>query len=146
MKDRASQSLLKRVLSPVSVADNTAQVGQIIDRQGFMSLTYLLAIGTVVDSDATFAVLLEESDVADMSGANTVADVDMISQTPGVAPLVAAGFRFDGDDQVRKLGYVGNKRYTRLTITPANNAGAALLSATALLGVPDRSPVEQVAA
>ena len=40
-------------------------------------------------------------------------------QAEQAVPEAAAGFQFDSDNQVRKLGYVGNKRYTRLTITPA---------------------------
>ncbi len=40
-----------------------------------------------------------------------------------------ASFQFDGDNTVKTLGYIGNKRYTRLTITPAANASAASFSA-----------------
>ena len=128
MKDLASNIDVKRVISPVSVADNTAQVGQIIDRRGFDSVTFLIATGSVADADTTFTVLLEESDDSGMSGGNAVADADLI----GTEAL--AGFQFDDDNECRKLGYIGSKRYTRLTITPANNASAALLAATALLG------------
>ncbi|TDR94199.1 hypothetical protein [Enterovirga rhinocerotis] len=145
MRDAISDMLVKRVLSPVSVADNTALVGQVIDRQGFDSLAYLIATGAIADADATFSVLLEESDAANMAGATAVPDIDMNSQDPALAPEAAAGFTFASDDQVRKLGYVGNKRYTRLTITPASNASAALVSAIAVLGRPDRAPVEQPA-
>lgn len=145
MKDMFSNVLLKRVISPGSVSDNTAQVGQIIDRQGFNSLTYLIGIGSVADADATFAVLLEEGDVSDLSDGAAVADADMISQTSGTAPEDAAGFQFDDDNEVRKLGYRGNKRYTRLTITPTGNASAAALTAMALLGDPNLSPVTQSA-
>jgi hypothetical protein len=70
----------------------------------------------------------------------------MISQTAGAAPETAAGFQFDDDNEVRKLGYVGNKRYTRLTITPAANASATLIAAVAVLGNPDSAPVTQAAA
>ncbi|RAI43978.1 hypothetical protein [Rhodoplanes roseus] len=146
MRDHAHNILAKRVLSPASVSDNTAQVGQIIDRLGFESLTYIISTGSIADADATFAVLLEESDTANMAGAVAVADADMISQTAGTAPETAAGFLFDADDQVRKLGYIGNKRYTRLTITPTGNASAALLSSVAILARPENSPVTQVAA
>jgi hypothetical protein len=145
MRDMANSFLVKRVLSPVSVADNTAQVGQIVDRLGFEALTYIINTGSIADADATFAVLLEESDAADMSGAAAVADADMISQDVAALPEAAAGFRFDDDNEVRKLGYVGNKRYTRLTITPSANTGAALLSACAVLGRPGTKPVVQVA-
>ncbi len=42
MRDQAHDLQIKRVLSPVSVADNTAQVGQIIDRLGYDALTYVI--------------------------------------------------------------------------------------------------------
>ena len=69
----------------------------------------------------------------------------MISQTTGTAPETAAAFAFDSDNQVRKLGYIGFKRYTRLTITPAANASAALFSALCILGDPNSAPVTQAA-
>lgn len=134
MRDLFTNVTPRRCISPVSVADNTAQVGQIIDRAGFESLTYLIALGSIADADATFAVLLEESDDSGMSGATAVADADLL----GTEAL--AGFQFDSDNLTRKLGYVGAKRYTRLTITPSANASAALISAVALLGFPMVKP------
>ncbi len=122
-----------RAIAPVSVADNTAQVSQVIDRQGYDSLTYLIAAGSVADADATFTVLLEESD-ASGSGFTAVSDDDLIGTE------VLAGFQFDDDNEPRKLGYRGAKRYTRLTITPANNASAALLTVIAVLGHPALAP------
>ena len=117
---------VKRVISPVSVADNTAQVGQVIDGQGFGSVTYLIATGSIADVDATFTVLLEECDT---SGGVYTAVADAL-----------AGFQFDDDNECRKLGYIGIKRYTRLTITPAANASAAVLAAVAVLGSPSVAP------
>jgi hypothetical protein len=144
MRDLANNILVKRVLSCARVTDNTAQVGQVIDLQGYNSLTYTINVGTVADADATFTVLLEESDVSN-TDFTAVADADMISQTPGTAPETAASFRFDDDNEVRKLGYIGNKRYTRLTITPANNSGNADFGAEAILGNPAVAPVTQTA-
>ena len=134
MKDLLNLIHVKRVISPVSVSDNTAQVGQIIDRKGFDGLTYLIATGSIADADATFTVLLEEGDAANLSDAAAVADADLI----GTEAL--AGFQFDDDNECRKLGYKGTKRYTRLTITPANNASAALLSSIAVLSGPQSAP------
>lgn len=134
MRDMMNHVQPKRCISPVSVSDNTAQVGQIIDRQGYESLTYLIATGSLADADATFTVLLEESDAANMAGAAAVADADQI----GTEAL--ASFVFSDDDKVFKLGYKGNKRYTRLTATPASNASAAVLCAIALLGNPASTP------
>jgi len=134
MKDLMNNVHVARVLSPVSVADTTAQVGQIIDKKGFESLTYLIATGSIADADATFTVLLEEGDAADLSDAAAVADADLL----GTEALAA--FQFDDDNECRKLGYVGSKRYLRLTITPANNTSAALLAAVAVLGHPSLAP------
>lgn len=134
MKDMHNCCAPKRVISPVSVADNTAQVGQIIDRQGFNSLEYIILTGSLADADATFTALLEEGDAANLSDAAAVADADLL----GTEAL--ASFVFSDDDKVFKLGYKGNKRYTRLTITPAANASAALIAAVAVLGHPDIAP------
>jgi hypothetical protein len=126
---------IKRVISPVSVADTTAQVGQVIDHQMYKDAMYVIATGSIADADATFTVLLEESDESG-SGFAAVADADLI----GTEAL--AGFQFDDDNECRKLGYKGIKRYTRLTITPVNNASAALLSAVCVLGKPAFAPTE----
>lgn len=134
MKDLMNQIDVKRVISPVSVADTTAQVGQIIDRKGFDGLTYLIATGSIADADATFTVLLEEGDAANLSDAAAVADADLI----GTEAL--AGFQFDDDNECRKLGYKGAKRYTRMTITPVANASAAVISVVAVLSSPQLSP------
>lgn len=134
MEDLHNNIHIKRAISPVSVADNTAQVGQIIDRQGFNSLEYAIATGSLADADATFTVLLEEGDAANLSDAAAVADADLL----GTEAL--ASFTFADDDKVFKLGYKGNKRYTRLTITPAANASAGLFAAVAILGEPDLAP------
>lgn len=142
MRDMTNNIQVKRVISPTRVTDNTAQVGQVIDRQGYRAVMYTINIGTLADADATFTVLLEEADAS--GGAYTaVADADMISQTSGTAPETAASFQFDDDNEVRKLGYIGNKRFTRLTITPANNSGNADISAAALLLEPANAPVSQ---
>lgn len=146
MKDLTNNIQVKRCISPASVSDNTAQVGQVIDRLGYESVTYLILTGSIADADTTFTVLLEECDTS--GGSYTaVADADMISQLAGTAPETAAAFQFDDDNEVRKLGYVGNKRYTKLTVTPANNASAAVLAAVAVLGNPTLvQPVVQDAA
>lgn len=137
--DLASNITPKRVISPVSVADNTAQVGTVVDSQGFGSVTYVIATGSIADADATFTVLLEESD-ASGSGFTAVADDDLIGTE------VLAAFQFDDDNECRKLGYRGVKRYTRLTITPVNNASAALISAVAILASPQVAPTSAVPA
>lgn len=124
----------KRAISPVSVADNTAQVSQIIDRVGYGSLEFVIATGALTDADATFTVLVQHGNQSNLSDAADVPDEELL----GTEAL--AGFAFSDDDKVRKIGYRGIKRYVRLTVTPVNNASGALLSAVAVLGSPALVP------
>lgn len=134
MRDLAHNLAVRAVIAPAVTSDNTAAVGAVIDKLGFESLMYVIATGTLADADATFAVLLEESD-ASGSGFGAVADADLIGTE------AEAGFTFANDGVVRKLGYVGNKRYTRLTLTPSGNSGSAPLAAVAVLGNAASRPV-----
>ena len=47
MKDLANVITPKRVLSPVSTDADTALVGEIIDKKGFESVTYVIATGSI---------------------------------------------------------------------------------------------------
>lgn len=134
MRDLHNKINVKRAISPVSVADNTAQVGQWIDRAGYEGLEFVIATGSIADADATFTVLVEDADASNQSDAAAVTDANLIGTE------LLAGFQFDDDNEARKIGYQGLKRYVRLTITPASNASAAVLCAVALLFWPLSGP------
>jgi hypothetical protein len=138
MRDQAHNLTLRPVIAPAANSNlgTTPLVGSIIDRLGYQSVTYGIITGTLSDVDATYTVLLEESDAANMDSANAVADADLIGTES------AAGFTHANDGVARKLGYIGNKRYTRLTITPAAaDSGNSPIAAIAILGGPDVRPV-----
>ncbi len=125
---------VKRAISPYDHATgDTAVVSEIIDMQGNSSLTFVIATGSLADADATFAVLVEESDDSGMSGKVAVADADLL----GTEAL--ASFIFSDDNKCFKIGYKGVKRYVTLTITPTGNTGAALLAVIAIV-VPRLQP------
>lgn len=136
MRDQMNELHFVMALAPVAtaLAADTAQVCAIIDRQGYQSLTYLIQTGTLADANATFAVTMEHGDDSGLSDTAAVASTDL------VGTLALASFQFDDDSEPRKIGYVGAKRYTRLTITPTGNSGAAPMSVTAVLGNPSKSP------
>jgi len=116
-----SQLSFLRGLSPVTITDNTPQVTQIIDMQNLLSLTFVIATGTVADADVTTTVLFEHGDVSNLSDAAAVPDAELLPL--GTGQEAAAAFIFSDDDVVRTIGYAGTKRYARLTVTPANNSG-----------------------
>jgi hypothetical protein len=140
MRDSLNSLAFRPALGPVVANDNTALVGSVVDRLGFDSLTFAILTGTLADADATFAVLVEHGDAANLSDAVPVVDAELISQTPGTAPEAAASFTFADDGVTKKIGYLGSKRYTRLTITPTGNAGNAPLAAVAVLANPALRP------
>lgn len=134
MRDLHNNILQKRAISPVVATDNTALVSQIIDRQGYDSLEFIIATGTLADADATFTVLVEDGDNSALSDKAAVADGFLLGTE------VLASFTYANDDATFRIGYIGPKRYVRLTITPANNTGNAALSAVAILGNPKLAP------
>lgn len=110
----------------VTITDNTAQVCT-ADRAGFEAIEFLVALGTVADVDATLTVLVEDSD--DNSAWAAVADDFLLG-------VEAMGLDFADDLTVGKIGYVGGKRYVRVTVTPANNTGSLPIALVALGGFP----------
>ncbi|WP_296741428.1 hypothetical protein [Mesorhizobium sp.] len=130
MRDYMNTLHVVRAISPQAArTDNTAIVSQIIDRTGFDGLVFALNIGANTDTNATFAVLVEDGDAANLSDAAAVAD-DKLTGSEALAGFTAA----DDDNKVRKIGYVGSKRYVRLTITPTgNDSGNIFVTALALL-------------
>jgi hypothetical protein len=142
MKGIHYETQLKRAISPVNAGSgDTAIVSEIIDRQGYEALEFLIATGSLADANATFAVLVEDGDDSDL-----VDDGAAVSDTYLLGTEAVAAFTFGDDNEVRKIGYIGNKRYVRLTITPTGNTGDVYVAAMALLANPAGSPVTQASA
>ena len=125
---------LTAVAPGAAITDNTAFVSGWIDRKNFESLTFLLVTGTNADADVTHTVLIEDADASDKSDSAAVADANLLGTE------VLAAYTFADDGETRKIGYVGNKRYARITVTPSANTGNAYLGVIALLGHPASGP------
>ncbi|TXH84827.1 MAG: hypothetical protein E6Q77_01720 [Rhizobium sp.] len=136
MKDLHNSIHAVPLIVPVAArTDNTAIVSSIIDRKGYQSLELVLVTGTNTDTNATFTVLVEDGNNSGLSDNAAVADAELVGTE------LLAGFQFDDDNECRKIGYVGNKRYVRVTVTPAgNDSGNIFLAGVAILGNPDLAP------
>jgi hypothetical protein len=136
MRDQMNQLHVVPLIAPVAArTDNTAIVSAIIDKHGYDSLTVALVTGTNTDTDATFAVLVEDGNDSGLSDNAAVDDAFLI----GAEAL--AGFTFADDVECRKIGYIGGKRYVRVTVTPTgNNSGNIFLAGIAILGNPRKAP------
>lgn len=124
------------LIVPVAArTDNTAIVSAIIDTAGYESVELVLVTGTNTDTNATFAVLVEDGDNSGLSDNAAVADTFLIGTE------AVAGFTFSDDNECRKIGYVGGKRYVRMTVTPSgNDSGNIFIAGVAVLGNPRRAP------
>ena len=134
MRDAATDMKILPAINPVQITDNTAEVGPIIDLANFDKATFNIQTGTLADADATFTALLDEGDAANLSDAAAVADADLVGDEAGGSPT------FADDDECRTLGYIGSKRYVRLTITPATNTGLADVAAQCILSGARKGP------
>jgi len=128
---------VKRGLSPAAAGtDNTPFVSQIVDTLGYESVEFVILAGANTDTNATFAVLFEDGDDASLTDHAAVAD-DFLLGTEALAGFTAA----DDDNKVKKIGYVGPKRYARVTITPSgNDSGNIFIAGVWLLGHPHSAP------
>lgn len=123
---------------PIAAQTNsdTARVSAIIDRLGYDSLELVLINGTNTDANATFAVLVEDG-----NDATLVADGAAVADTFLLGTEALAGFAFGDDGETRKIGYIGPKRYVRVTVTPTgNNSGDWFMAGLAILGHPQSAP------
>lgn len=138
MRDLHNNILLKNAITPAVVTDNTVQTSAAIDRQGYDIVEFLVNLGTLSDADTTVAVKLTECDTSGGSYTD-VASTDLLGTT------TEASFQFDDDGEVRKLGYVGIKRYVKVVATPSNNTGNIPIAATAILAKAGLLPITQAA-
>lgn len=136
MKDLHNKLHFVPLITPVAArTDNTAIVSAIIDRKGFESLELVIVTGANTDANATFAVLVEDGDNSALSDNAAVADTQLLGTE------AVAGFTFADDGECRKIGYAGDKRYVRVTVTPSgNDSGNIFLAGVAVLGNAGSSP------
>jgi hypothetical protein len=138
IRDLFNKITFARSIDPlVQTNADTAIAGQIVDRQGYESLVYVIETGTLSDANAVFEVKIEEGDAANLSDAAVVAAAQ-VQVDPGFDGVTQSGqnarFTFAKDNAQLKIGYLGYKRYTKLTITPSgNDSGSAPIAAVAVL-------------
>jgi hypothetical protein len=124
MRDITDNLDLKRAISPQAArTDNTAIVSTVADLLGYDGVMLAIDLGANTDTDATFTVLIEDSD---NNSSYAAVDDAYLNGTEALAGFTAAS----DDNKLKKIGYTGIKRYLRATITPAaNDSGNIFLAA-----------------
>lgn len=146
LRDLHNNIKASRGVSPIAaVTDNTAFVSQILDTANFGAHEFLGIVGSLADADVTLTVLVEDGDNSALSDAAAVADAHLLGVeagtiTAGVSAGDGANPGYADDNKTFKIGYVGAKRYVRVTITPAANSGNIFLAGIWLQGFPRKAP------
>jgi len=131
MHHRVKQAV---ALQLAAISSNTTTVGEIIDTQGFESLEFIVQVGTI--TDGAYALLLEESDASNMSGATAVTAEETLG--------VLTGFVAADDDTAKRVGTIGKKRFQRLSIvTTGVTTGVDFIGAVAVQGHPFTAPTAE---
>jgi hypothetical protein len=112
-----------------SIATSATTAGSSIDTKGFESLTLFVELGA--RTDGTFLPLVQDSD--DNSTFADVIDQFLIG-TEAEASLNTA-------NTVKSIGYVGKKRYVKLSIVSSAVTSGATVSATGILANASKRPV-----
>lgn len=134
LRDLASNLKFSLAEPPVAaVTNNDPFVSTILDTAGFGSAVFVGIFGALADADATFTVLVEDGDNSSLTDNAAVDDAYLVG-------VEAMGLDFADDNSVFKIGYVGPKRYVRVTITPANNTGNIFFAGVWVQGHPRSKP------
>ena len=121
--------------TPRIINSDAATAGSIVDTNGYNSLEFVIASGTL--TDGAYTPMLEAGDAANLSDA-----VEVTAALGLLGTIAAATFAATDDNKTKRLGYVGGRRYVRLTITSATTTTGGLLGAVAVLGHPWIVPTE----
>lgn len=132
MRDLMSEIKVVPAIAAATVTNNTPPTEIEVDRLGYESLTFAVLLGTLADTDATFVATLTDSNTSGSGYAAVDSDYVVYgSETT---------WDYSADGVCKKIGYIGKKRYVKLTITPTNNSGNAPIAAIAILGHANQNP------
>lgn len=138
MKDLYNHIKPVQSIVPVLVLDATVPTPVEIDHAGFNSAVYEISCGAKGAGDTgtiTFQLQHADDDGTGAAGAYAnvaAADVQGVTPSSGII-LTLAGGAVAAD--VYKFGYIGGKRFTKLTTAEANsNSTGTIVSATVILG------------
>lgn len=133
-KELYSSYKVSNALDTQAITSDTTTNGDIIDTAEYGSLLFVIQSGTL--TDGTYTVLIHEGDESNLSDASAVDDADLTNTE------ASASFASTDDNTVTKIGYVGSKRYVRLSLVSASTSSGGTLGAIAIQGSPITAPVQ----
>jgi hypothetical protein len=132
MRDLHNNVSVVQALNSALTTATTDTAGAAVDRRGFDSVELIAQTGAITTTTASIAMRVQESDTSTASDFTDAAAVDLVgtnaefSFTAGATSIANA---------VRKIGYVGIKRYVKAVRT-ASATATGIVGAVAVLAKP----------
>ena len=138
MNDLHNRTRAVTAIVPAAIGANATKTGVVVDRQGYGGVEWVISYGSVTTTGSVVTVVAFEGDVT--GTLTSIADTALLG-TEALASL-AAGARVagTGKEVVKRLGYVGNKRYVRLNVVQTGVTSVGVVGAAAVLHNPSVSP------
>lgn len=138
MNDLHNSTRAVTAIVPAAIGANGTKTGLVVDRQGYGGVEWVISYGSVTTTGSVVTVVAFEGDVT--GTLTSIADTALLG-TEALASL-AAGARVagTGKEVVKRLGYVGNKRYVRLNVVQTGVTSVGVVGAAAVLHNPSVGP------
>ena len=138
MNDLHNNTRVVTAIVPAAIGANGTKTGLVVDRQGYGGVEWVISYGSVTTTGSVVTVVAFEGDVT--GTLTSIADTALLG-TEALASL-AAGARVagTGKEVVKRLGYVGNKRYVRLNVVQTGVTSVGVVGAAAVLHNPSVGP------
>lgn len=120
MRDTHNNIAIANALNGATIATNTTTDGAAVDTQGFGAAEIIARSSAW--TDGAYALSLVECDTS--GGAYTAVAA---AQVLGAGPSIGAA------NTLKKIGYLGSKRFIKLRVTSTGTTSGAHLSAVAVL-------------
>lgn len=124
LRDLKTKHAVEVALNITAISSDTTTDGETIDLQGKSGCLFTVFSGTL--TDGSYTPIIEESATGSFGGEETaVADADLIGTEAGAALALT------DDNSVKTVGYIGDKRYVRITIVSASTTSGGTVGAVA---------------
>lgn len=138
MRDIHNNIYPRVALKPVAIGTTgTGQAGKVLDRLGYDGVEFVISYGEITSTAAVYTVTVKEGDVTGTM--TSVADADLLGTEAAAVPGTGARASGTTKNVVKRIGYVGAKRYVQCGVKSTATAGT-LVAINAIFGKPDRAP------
>ena len=139
MRDLHNNLKPMRVLSPIALTTTVGAGAKIIDLAGYQGCEFVMSYGTRTTTGATVTPVIKEGSVT--GTLTSVADADLLGLEANAAiPAAAALVSGVHKNVVKRIGYIGQKRYVTCILVPAGST-SFIGGVEAILGKPLDAPL-----